>query len=385
MSQGEYTIDDAVLIEEALSFDIKELEDLLYKGKYEAAGVSKRPLADAAGADAAAEELHAPTGKKKRPSQSEAQRRYREKQKQRVVELEQQLVALQNKVYELENAAAAKSDTTLVNGRDVFVVGAAAAAPMEIAIKEEEGYEPPPSEAEVQVMKERLKQEMGRLVEKLREGYWVDDDETLWEKLKEIGDACKRFKQANPKYEDQNLCGRLSAEAIGYESELIREHWKRVLRVAEFGPEAIRGATVWREKLMASLTEMHKERLVALETLRAQSDPGSSTGSGCYGNLLEGTRESLEAVAFIHRSINKQKEFIWATVCILLRDVLGPRASSRAFLSSWPVLMDPVALVNAMAAQLDGTLDEGTSGPIVGFEGFSSGVSAQSSATVGDM
>ena len=63
-----------------------------------------------------------------------------------------------------------------------------------------------------QVMKERLKQEMGRLVEKLREGYWVDDDETLWEKLKEIGDACKRFKQANPKYEDQNLCGRLSAE-----------------------------------------------------------------------------------------------------------------------------------------------------------------------------
>mmetsp|Transcript_6723 Transcript_6723/g.23776 ORF Transcript_6723/g.23776 Transcript_6723/m.23776 type:complete len:336 (-) Transcript_6723:156-1163(-) len=252
-----------------------------------------------------------------RPSQSEYQRRYRERNKQRVSDLEHQVALLTQRLRELEESADGKASRKK---------------------EEEKPLKKPVEELEAMA---------AAAVDDFRSALWNETDGQLMVRLKNFITLCNKLKIMHST--DVVVCGRASLVGRGQETPELGTHWASVVSRSELDEGKKQAIVEWRDRIVEEAQRRHETRKAEMETVRQLSyivpDPRSVNG------LFGGDYNLHRAVGSLCRSMKDQNDWLNSELNNLVEEI-GVRPTVRLVLLSWPVMVDTFALANAIKAQM---------------------------------
>ena len=301
-------------------------------------GIKQSSTAPALGAIAQLETNTGGVAKKKvRPGNSAIQRRYRERKKEHVRELEETVDSLTLRIKELE----AQNDSLVRNGTTGGGSGGTSTATDATKIMSEDEHSAGKEEEEKGNLMATVNHEFEVRVDRLKELLSNDaGEDELAEALAAVREACHKVSQAFP---DSGIMldARLPhMEACLQHGVLDADSWRSVVFNAQLDDTAVERILNWRRNYLEEIGEVFNQREIALASLH-----GSRRQSLC--ELVRGQARELAAVDQLRAGLLEQKRITTRYITSFFGSAVGgPRIAARIITAAYPRHVDPLALAN---------------------------------------
>ena len=266
----------------------------------------------------------------KKTSQSIAQLKYREQQKQRVTTLERQVELLLRRVQELERS-----------GADAAVIVQNPKTEVETTSKRFTELETSALEA----------------IANMREAFWSESEEELMGRLQDFMPVIKRFRLANERGFRLNNILVVGAPL---------EHWESVVKKLNPNMEVLLRVRKWHVQVSAKLAEFQRRRSAALGSLllaQTKLEPSAYLGALNEVENLPNEAHSRQyhikwevqtelATQVLNDGMSEQERYTDSAFVEFIKDVLKPRLAIEYVLLSLPHVIDPFGISRALMLHL---------------------------------
>lgn len=260
---------------------------------------------------------------------SAIQRRYREKKKEHVKELERKNEMLEARIKELEAQNEALRSTQASEAATL-----PACSPMH-----SEPSDSPEASADDNEKRLALDQaftsEVGRMKELLDHNA---GEVEIAKQLEAVSSVCRNLARSFP--ETATMARLPNFEATEQHGVFEEETWRGVVKTANFDEATVDALLAWRRGYLEELSELFNDREEALAALHGNRHRSLS-------ELVSGNGRALAAVEQLKESLREQQRITMRYVSTFFGKALGgPRRAGQVIAAAFPNHVDPLALTN---------------------------------------